>query len=360
MEKFWCEIDLNEIKKNIERIKNMTNKRFIAVVKANAYGLGIEGISQFIYNYVDFFAVDSVEEARRVFGDKEILLLNSLIDEEELLKLEDNIMLTIDNEEFLYKLDTERNYKVQIYVDTGMNRMGIKPERVKKLMQTIESEFPNIKVCGMYTHLNCTQNKKYTIMQIRKFKDIAELYKDKIEYIHCLNSSGVLNKIYCEEAQFTNCIRIGNLMYGYIGKKYGFKRVYECKAKVINVCKIKKGEFVGYGNRYKTKRDIEVGIIKLGYADNCGIVVNRNKSWIYNIAKLFYRTFINKYILFYNGRGVEIIGGINMSNTLIHMNNIKPKDIVTVSISPIQLDSSVSRKYIYQYKESNITWECVY
>jgi alanine racemase len=347
MEKFWCEIDLNQIKKNIEHISDITDKKLIAVVKANAYGLGIEVVSKFIYKYVDFFAVDSLEEAGRVFGDKDILLLNSLIDEDRLSNLEENIMLTIDNEEFLYKLDTKRSYKVQIYVDTGMNRMGIKPKKVTKLIQKIEDGFPNVRIYGIYTHLNCTKNKKYTIRQIQKFKAITEPYKDKIDFIHCLNSNGVLNQDYCREAQFTNCIRIGNLIYGYTGESYGFERVYECKAEVVKICKIGKGEFVGYGNRYKTKREMDIGIIKLGYIDNFGTVIDMNKNWIYNIAKVLYRVFIKKYYIYLNGRGVEIIGGVNMSNTLIHINNIKAGNIVTVSISPIQLDSSVMRNYVF-------------
>ena len=70
MEKYrkrtWCEIDLNALKYNIDTIKSITNKRIIAVVKANAYGHGDVEISTELQNLgIDFFAVSNLDEAIR-------------------------------------------------------------------------------------------------------------------------------------------------------------------------------------------------------------------------------------------------------------------------------------------------------
>lgn len=347
MKNFWCEVTLDNIKNNIKKTKELAeNKKIIGVVKGNAYGLGIEKISETLDEFVDLFAVADLEEAMRVQSDKDILLLTPMVTLEDFKSDMENIIFTIDNEEILKNLDKEKTYRVHIYLDTGMNRMGIKPENLDNIVEEINNDFPNINIEGIYSHLHNTKNEKYTINQIETFKKTVEKYIDKIPYIHLMNSSGLLKEEIRKKCDFTNGIRVGNIIYGYDGLNVGYKKAYKYLAKPVNKYFVKKGEYIGYGCSYKAKKDMYVGILGFGNIESFGFSKDIKHNIIYDILKVIYNHIKFRPIIFNGNRGIKILGRANMNSTLIDMEGSSLDDILTIDISPILGDSSIKKVYI--------------
>ena len=184
---FWCEINLDKLDYNVKLIKKNTCKKIIAVVKGNAYGLGIEEITRFLSDKVDTFAVSTMEEALKVQSNKDILILTPLYNFKNINEIVKNIIITIDSEECLHNISNHTKCRIQIYVNTGMNRFGVDPNKFYDLIQEIKSQYKNITIDGIYTHLHNVKDIKYTLKQINHFKSITLPFINDIPNIHCLN-----------------------------------------------------------------------------------------------------------------------------------------------------------------------------
>lgn len=346
MKNFWCEVYLDKIEHNINLVKELTeNRKVIAVIKGNGYGLGIEEVSKYLDDKVDMFAVADVDEARRVKSDKPILLLPPLVTYEDFNLDIPNLIYTLDNEEILDHINKEKEIKIHIYIDTGMNRMGIKPNRLENIISRIKNEFSNITIDGLYTHLHNTKNKKYTLRQIELFKNTIEKYKDDVTYVHCLNSSGALCRLYRGCCEFTNAIKIGNLLYGYEGEAQGFKKAYCFIAKPVNKYWVKKGEDIGYGCTYKAKRDMYIGILGLGNIEHFGFNRDVKKNILYSILRVVYNHIKVKSLIFNEEIGINILGKPNMNSTIIDLTHCSSDSLLKVTISPVLADSSIKKVY---------------
>lgn len=354
MKNFWCEVDLHKLNNNIEIIKGNTESKIMAVVKGNAYGLGIEGITEFLQDKVDYFAVANREEADRVIGDKPILLLSPLVDIEDFENPEENLIYTIDNEEILEYINKENSYTVHIYLDTGMSRMGIKPERLKEVIEYIKENLTKVNVDGIYTHLHNTKNRKATLKQIEIFKNAVQPFKEHIPNIHCLNSSGFLVEEYRKAAEFTNVVRAGNILYGYEGQNIGLKKIFSYGAKVVNTYKIKKGSKVGYGSKFKAKKDMTIGILGFGNIEHFGFSKDVRHNVFYDILKVIYHHVKTVPSIFCEGKAVDIVSKPNMNVTIINMEGLSKDSALKVDITPILADSSIPKRYINTNNDDKI------
>ena len=340
----WCEIDLAAMAANIDRIRKSTDKKIIAVVKCNAYGLGIEKITGFLDDKVDGFAVSDIDEALKVRSKKPVLILLPGIADEDIQKVKDNFILTIDNAETLEKLKG-KPYTVHILVNTGMNRFGAELKDVDELITMIEDNYPNIAIDGIYTHLSHTGDSKYTMRQIESFRNTVRNHP-YIRNVHVLNSAGFL-KFNEADKGYGNCIRVGNLIYGSGADKYGYKKVYSYKARLLSFYEVGKNQYIGYGNRYKTKKRTRVGIVNAGFVHGFSCSRNSGKGLLYSLALAFYRHFKKEELIFYKGKPVEIIGKC-MNYTILNLDNIPAdnKTVFDIILSPILADAAIPKKYL--------------
>lgn len=344
MRNFWCEINIDNVQYNINKIREKTNKNLMAVVKANAYGLGIENITPILDDLVDGFAVSNLEEGLLVKSQKEVLILYPEISDDDIELIKDNFIITIDNRIMLDKLKaTGREYKVHIYVDTGMNRFGVKPGELNKFIEDIRSEYKNIKIDGVYTHLHNTMDKDYTQKQIERFRNAISDYAGEIEKIHLFNTNGFLN--YNENADFDNWVRLGNVLYGYNSSSYGYKKVFSYKAKAIRVYDLNMDETIGYGNSYRAKENIKVGILDLGFIDKFGCVLENRGNIFRDIAKAVYHHVKYHSGINYNGKIIRVLGKPNMNFTLIDISGIDEDAIFNIELPSVIADSSIPKKY---------------
>ena len=333
----WLEINLSNLKNNIESIRSMISEDMdiISVVKANSYGLGAINISKYLSSIgIKYFAVATLQEALdlrirgKVPGEIIILSWTPVAEKETLIKY--NLTQTLVDYEYAKKLDEMPGIvKCHIKVDTGMNRFGHKVKDVEIFKKMYELK--NLNILGIFSHL-CRVREfgeepdNYTKMQIENFNEIIEqLEKEGINvgFKHIMNSFGILR---FNENKY-HMVRPGLLMYGVspdpdnqqIDKlldSYNFKPVASLKCKVMTVKVIEKGEKVGYNSKYTADQKTKIATISIGYADGLSFASSRNE----------FRVIIK-------GHMCPITGNVCMDSTMVKVpleSDIQEGDSVTI------------------------------
>ena len=190
-------IEKNDLVHNIEQIKkhaetngpddNGRKVKIIAVVKGNAYGLGlVEFTKLLIDNGISFFAVSTIEEALqlREAGIKEdILMLSSTAIKEDVKELVDNhIIITIGSKEDIEvaeEIAKEENRKIRAHVkiDTGFGRYGFIYSDRDSMVEALKG-IENIEIEGTFSHFSVSFfDDKYTKLQFDRFMNVIEVLK---------------------------------------------------------------------------------------------------------------------------------------------------------------------------------------
>ena len=270
-------INLESIKANYNLLKKKTNKSEVAVaVKANAYGLGLERICKtLITQGCKTFFVATAEEGLEIVKIKKnlkVYVLNGSSDKKSIISLiKKGVKIVINNShqlKILISASNKINIKAgcAVHVDTGMNRLGIDIEEAEKIIQIAKN---NLNLSLIMSHLSCSENKtsKMNNSQLIKFKNLKKkLIKFRGLKFSIANSNGILLG---KKFHFDLC-RPGGLIYGLnLSKieKNNFSRVLSLRAKVLQIKHINKGEYVGYGAKYKVKKKSVIATLGIGYAD---------------------------------------------------------------------------------------------
>lgn len=319
--KTYLEVNLDNLASNINNILTIypDYKYYFGVVKGNGYGHSEYIVNTLIDNGINYIAVSSLEEAinvRKYNQDIPVLCLEPIDLEfiDEVIKY--NITLTIHDLEYFMNLNVmelDGLVKVHLKIDSGMHRLGLtKKEDVLNILKLAEKNIC-LKVEGIYTHMaTLGRSDKYWDIQINNFKEITSLIDlNDIEIIHISGSCSLENH---PKIEFTNGVRLGIMMYGFSSipklgnsfksrlktikanmriKKYKISKTYnnsplELKtcmrlySSVIQIKKLQKGDFVGYGANYIANEEILVATIPIGYADGINKKITGNNVIIKN------------------------------------------------------------------------------
>ncbi|MBR1925489.1 MAG: alanine racemase [Clostridia bacterium] len=322
MENLIKTINIKNLEHNLSFIKNcLGQKKFCAVVKADAYGHGIKNVIKTIEKFANCFAVNNLLEAKslRPHTKSPILCLSDFEPNKLAFAQKNDIMLSLSNKNQLKILEnflksSKKPIKVHLKLDTGMNRLGIKNcydfcDIKNKILKN-----KNIKLVGAFTHIG--GGKKRTEKQKEKFFKMCESLPQNI--ITHYQSSSLLK----DEFKKSQMARIGLMIYGYGDKN--LKPVMSVLAKIIHIQNVKKGEYIGYGTKHKAKKDLTYGVISIGYSD--GLM----------------RTYSKKGYVLVNGKKAKFCANICMNLSIINLSNIKANvgDYATV------LDSKLNAEII--------------
>lgn len=244
-------INLKKLQTNIEEIRKINNKKIIAVIKSNAYGLGIINIANFLLSKdIDYFAVATLEEA--ILLRKNKIRTNILVLEKSndyLLFQKYNLTYVVYD---LYSLKEIQKYKVKFHIkiDTGLNRLGISINEIDELKQLIKNK-SNIE--GIFTHIASINT--YEI-QLKKFDNIIKkLDNINFKIIH-IDSSRFIS-----QTNTSTHIRIGLSLFVYK------ENIISLESPIIRIKEVNKDDLVGYHNQEKTPCKGYLLTIPLGYAD---------------------------------------------------------------------------------------------
>jgi len=270
----WLEIDLGVISHNYDVIKAQIGQKVgvIAVVKSDAYGHGIEAIVKLLDKKgVLAYGVISLEEAIRVrkISNTPVLILSYLDDKEIEEAITWGFVMSLYDYQlvpFVQKTAERLGRKaiVHVKVETGLNRLGMQLEEVERLLDDQE-RYPNLRIESIYSHLSTSSEREENLQQLQRMeKLLARLHAEGDKFpIHMANSYSLPN---FKEGYF-NAVRLGLALYGVDAVLPGMKPSLTCKSVIIQRKKVKAGEGISYNKLFRAPKDMEVGVIGIGYAE---------------------------------------------------------------------------------------------
>ena len=267
---------------NFYRGKLEANVKTMVMVKAYGYGAGGSEVARVLNNNgVDYLGVAYADEGvaiRKAGINMPIMVMNPSKEAFPMIinyELEPEIYSIDVFEEYNKALQTEGvfsdNYKIHIKIDTGMNRLGFRPEDIDMLLHRIRRN-KHIKVATIFSHLAASDDPKhdeFTKLQISAFRDVASKIENELGYevIKHLSNTGGIERF--PEAQF-NMVRLGVGLYGVAISNKNQKKlrnVTSLHSLVVQLKKVYKGESVGYSRNFIANFDMEIAIVPVGYAD---------------------------------------------------------------------------------------------
>ncbi|AEF82443.1 alanine racemase [Leadbettera azotonutricia] len=309
-------IHLDNFRHNIEKAREKAGARtgLCAPVKADAYGHGAVPVARAALEAgASHLAVATVSEGAelRQAGIKAPVFLFSqaLPGEMEEIAALDLIPLVGDREAAEVLAKAGRRLEVHLKVDTGMGRMGARPENAAELAAFIVSQ-KSLKLGGVATHLSVSDSLEpadiaYTKGQLSRFRGAVDSIKAAgldPGLIHAANSGALC---FHEDAYF-DLVRPGIFLYGYspaagIPEGLDAEPVMELRGAVVFIKKVFKGEDISYGRTWTAPEDTYIGTLPVGYADGLP------------------RLLSNRHSVYIKGRAYPQVGRICMDQCMINL-----------------------------------------
>ena len=278
----YLEVNLSQLRKNLEAISaHVSPAKVMPMIKANAYGHGIDGVAPFIEPYVDYIGVALVEEGvhlRELGLRKPILVAGATLPEQVPSFAEYDLTLTGSSSELLdiaeeVSRSTGNRIKTHLKIDTGMERVGVREYEAEAFILKALA-YKHLDIEGIYTHLANSElaDRSYSLMQLERFQQALDIYNRHSAPVpplrHVCNSGGILN---LPEAHF-DMVRPGVLFYGvYPGEEVD--RVVEVKpaltwrSRVSFSKQTRPGRPISYGSLWQAEAETGIVTIPCGYAD---------------------------------------------------------------------------------------------
>jgi len=302
---------------NYQTIKQLApNSQILAILKANAYGHGLERIASAL-PFADAFGVARIEEALalRACGIvAPIVLLEGFFAAEDLPILAVNNLQTIIHNEaqltILCQASLAKPLKVWLKIDSGMHRLGIDPAQFTHFYQTLQQSNNVADDIVLMSHLACADNpySEQTQHQIALFTELTHHHNEPKSLA---NSAGIC----AWPSSHFDWIRPGLMLYGVSPMQttadspcITLTPVMTMQSSLIAIRKIAANEPVGYGATWRSSKATTIGVIAIGYGDG------------------YPRHAINGTPVLINGRRVPLVGRVSM-------------DMITVDLGEQSQDS---------------------
>ena len=279
----WAEIDLSAFERNLKRIQSAlpARMRYVAVVKADAYGHGMPQIvRRLMQSGVDYFAVANVAEAaeiRHMGAGWPILILSPLLPEEDARLIEHDLTATVSTPGECERLNTlaearGTTIKVHLKIDTGMGRLGVWHTEALALLGQIMA-MTALQLEGIYTHFSSADSDPdFTETQRERFLAVLNAAAPLPEslLIHADNSAGIDS---LQGDSPFNAVRIGLLQFGVppypdsVLGRVAVEPVFSFHTRVGLVKELPAGTDISYGRTRQLERDSRIAVLTAGYGD---------------------------------------------------------------------------------------------
>jgi alanine racemase len=268
-------IHTQALRHNLERMRRAApDARVWAVVKANAYGHGIERAFAGLRG-ADGFALLDLDEAQRVrqLGWRGPILLLEGVFEQRDLELCSRLGLwhTVHCEAQIDMLaihKTNEPHRVFLKVNSGMNRLGFQPEQVRSAWTRLNA-LPQVDEISLVTHFSDADGAKGIAAQMAVFHACTD---DLPGERSVSNSAATLRHL--DANQLSDWVRPGIAVYGsapdfpnHTVADWDLQPAMTLAAKIIAVRALSAGDTVGYGSSFVADKPMRIGIVACGYAD---------------------------------------------------------------------------------------------
>ncbi|MGD9894522.1 MAG: alanine racemase, partial [Dehalococcoidia bacterium] len=300
-----------------------------AVVKGNAYGHGMTEVAATIEPAVDWFAVNSVDEARALHDDgrtKPILIMGATIPERCDEVVAGGFRQVVVNCESVKALAAAAarhgvRARVHVEVETGTNRLGVRPDECVRFISFIRT-LPDLELEGVYTHfanIEDSLDSSYAEQQLTRYQQTLGRIEaaGPIPIKHTAASAAAM--LY-PQTHF-NLLRMGVGLYGLwpspltrqasesAGRALELRPVLSWKTRVVHLNDVPMGETVGYGCTYYVSQPRRIATVPIGYYE--GLDRGLSSRGPDSVASMVVR-----------GCPAPIVGRISMDMTTIDVSRI--------------------------------------
>ncbi|MEQ1322043.1 alanine racemase [Acinetobacter soli] len=296
-------IDQTALQHNFNRVKALApNAKVVSMVKANAYGHGVKDCLDAL-NATDSFGVACLSEAleiRQAGYQHPVTLIEGVFSEQEMsVVLQHRFECVVHQAEQLNWLlahKTQYNaqgLKVWVKLNSGMNRLGFKPEVIVGVIKLLQSEGFH---CVLTMHFANADEPDHP-MNRQQIDTLLSIQSQcaPIE-LSCCNSAAIYN---WPELHF-DYVRPGIMLYGASPfadrsiEELGLKPVMRLTASVMAINHLNTGDRVGYGSLFTAPHAMDIAIVSIGYGDG------------------YPRAFIEQNYVSINGQLKPLIGRVSM------------------------------------------------
>ena len=341
----WAEIDLSALRENLRSARDAAGCEVMAVVKAGAYGHGLEEIAKVLASeQIAFFGVANVGEARRIADagvETRIYLLGATWAEERpeiVARGWTPCISALDEARHFNDLAFMRGVRLKVHlsVDIGMGRGGFVADQLPEVIDELGG-LPNLDIEGIGAHLpSADENEAQTREQIARYMAVLHSIggPERFRWRHLCNSAGLLGY----DQGDCNLTRPGLMLYGISplpGHPVELKNVMSLKSRVTLIRTLPAGHGVSYGSAFVTTKPTRVATIGIGYGDGYPRHVSGNG------AEAFIR-----------GRRFPLLGRVTMDQLMVDVSDsdVEEGDEVEMFGENIRVDEVAA-------KAGTIAWE---
>jgi len=306
----YIQIDLKALQHNLKQVKSFApNSKIFAVIKANAYGHGVVEAANALHE-ADAFAVARVGEAvqlREAGIDKTIILLEGVRNQHELLQASTYQLSPVFHSE--HQLTELENSTLPqplthcwLMVETGMHRLGVKPESVDLTLERL-NQTSNIKGdIGLMSHF-ANSDSVDDLRNQQQLQQILDISADNI--VSMANSGGII----AIPDSHQDWVRPGIMLYGSSpfpdksAAELGLKPVMTFKSQITAIQQLKQGDQVGYGGDFIALEAMTVATVSGGYGDG------------------YHRSLAEKGYVAIDGKLAKVVGRVSMDMICIDVSD---------------------------------------
>jgi alanine racemase len=311
-------IRLDLIQKNYKSIcRFVAPLKVMAVLKANAYGLGAVPIAEALKLVgCRRVGVADIDEALELATTElEVQILGDLIDSEFSQVVSKGFIAPVTSYSQAKKLSSEallqkKTVKVHFLIDTGMGRLGMPQGKAYEEIMKCKS-LPNLECEGIYSHFpHAYVDASFSSNQLKEFSQLVSRLKEAdvdFDSVHIANSDGIHNVGDSTNEPF-GMVRTGINLFGYFDlegqQQFDLHQVLELKSKLVSVRELAAGSTIGYGRTYRLDKKTKIGTVAIGYADGMPVNLSNNGS------------------LIVDGQRCPIVGRVSMDYTTIDLSGV--------------------------------------
>ncbi|MBM4329711.1 MAG: alanine racemase [Deltaproteobacteria bacterium] len=313
----YAQIDLAAISHNMRQIRAAVSlSTFImAIVKANAYGHGAVKVSATALsagaNGLGVAIPEEGAELRESGFKVPIFVVGLTLPQQAKLFLDYDLVATISTLEMARALAeaahrVRRKAQVMAKIDTGMGRIGIRPEQALSFLQELLT-IPELELRGIFTHLATAdaRDKTYSHYQLDQFQVAVNRIAEAgiaLSWISAANSATILDLPH----GYFNMVRPGIILYGLppsgeTSQSLPLLPAMQFKTKIVFIKQVQAGTPIGYGGAYTTSQETFIATLPVGYADG------------------YSRDLSNRASVLIGGRRCPVVGRVCMDQIMVDL-----------------------------------------
>jgi alanine racemase len=313
----YAVVSLPRLVENLQAVRrHVAPAAVMAILKANAYGHGIEAVARALAPHADAFGVALLEEGialRKLGYEKPVLVLGGIWTAQIPLFLEHRLTLTVPSLARLADIEEAagvRKTKARIHlkIDTGMERIGVHHYNAQGLLEAA-ARSQHVVVEGIYSHFANADAPDLgdARRQLERFQELLRFYERRSlqpPLRHIANSAALLRM----KESHLDMVRPGLVLYGVYpypapasARPIEIRPALSWRSRVVYFKVVKAGSPVSYGSTWRSDHDVRMVTVPVGYGDG------------------YFRSMSNKVQVLLRGQRHQQVGAICMDQMMVNI-----------------------------------------